>query len=201
MAAREPVSAAILCGGAGRRLGGADKGQLMVAGRSILDRLLDALRPLTPHVMIINRDGLGATPPGVRRLPDLVADSGVLGGIYTALEHSPTDRVIVVACDMPFVSTTFLDWLSRYAEDADVVVPRDRDGRHPICGVFHRRVASALKARIDARRLRVDEALAALDVREVGADAIAPFDTDGHLLLNVNTPEEYAQATSGYDTP
>src|SRR5262245_14586169 len=101
MAAREPVSAAILCGGSGRRMGGADKGQLVVGGRSILDRLLDALRPLTTHVMLIERD-TRSRPPDVRVVRDLVEGAGALGGIYTALSASATDRVIVAACDMPF---------------------------------------------------------------------------------------------------
>jgi molybdopterin-guanine dinucleotide biosynthesis protein A len=182
-------------------MGGTAKGELLVGGTRILDRLLDALRPLTPHLMLIDRLRTADVPPDVQRLPDLVENAGVLGGIYTALHAAPTERVFVVACDMPFLTTPFIAWLSSYDENADVVIPRDSHGRHPICGVFHHRVAPALRVRIDERLLRVDEAIAGLNVREIGPDALAPFDPDGHLLLNVNTPEEYAQATSGYDTP
>lgn len=201
MAAFEPITAAVLCGGTGRRMGGANKGQLVVGGRSILNRLVDTLRPLTPHLMLIDRDAAGSSPSGVLHVHDLVEESGALGGIYTALAAATTLRVIVVACDMPFVTTPFLTWMAGYAEDADVVIPIDRQGRHPLCGVFHQRITPALKARLDAGLLRVDDALEGLDVRKITPEETARFDDHGQLLLNVNTPAEYIQATSGYDTP
>jgi len=198
MVARMPVSAAILCGGEGRRMGGADKGQLLIFGQSFIERQLDVLRPLTPRLMLIDRDARHAGPPGVRVIQDAVEQGGALGGIYTALDASDTDQVIVLACDMPFVSTAFLRYLVERHEDADVVIPRDQEGRHPLCGVFHRRIAPALKTRIDAKTLRVEDALATLQIRELSTADIAPFDSDGRLLLNVNTPAEYREAANGY---
>ena len=192
MAAREPVSAAILCGGAGR-MGGTHKGELMVGGRSILDRQLDALRPLTPDLMLIDRDGRHADLPGVRRIRDLVDDAGALGGIYTALATATASRVLVVACDMPFLTTPFLAWLSEYDADADVVIPVDQQGRHPLCGVFHRRIAPALKARIEARALRVDDALAVLDVRGDRARRNGPLRRRRPAVVQRGYPGGYAK--------
>jgi molybdopterin-guanine dinucleotide biosynthesis protein A len=81
MAARMQVSAAILCGGQGRRMGGADKGQLALAGTSFIERQLEALRPLTPHLMIVDREDRRQCPPGVRLVRDAVDHAGPLGGI------------------------------------------------------------------------------------------------------------------------
>ncbi len=201
MAARLPVSAAILCGGDGRRMGGADKSQLVVAGQAFIERQLDVLRSLTPDVMLIDRDESHACPTGVRPVRDAVTQSGALGGIYTALQAATTDRVVILACDMPFVTTAFLAHLIDTDSDADIVIPRDAQGRHPLCGVFHRRIAPALRTRIDAHALRVEDALAIFTVHDVGPDAFAPFDDAGRLLVNVNTPEEYRDAMSGYHTP
>jgi molybdopterin-guanine dinucleotide biosynthesis protein A len=191
-----PVSAAILCGGEGRRMGGADKGQLLIHGQSFIERQLEVLRPLTPHLMLIRGGATRPCPPDVRVVKDEVEGAGALGGVYTALRASATDRIIVLACDMPFVTTDFLAYLLDYREDADVVIPRDEQGRHPLCGVFHRRIAPALKTRIDAGMLRVDDALVTFDLREVDSDATAAFDAAGRLLLNVNTPKEYRDALS-----
>ena len=201
MAVRTPVSGAILCGGGGRRMGGADKGSLLVGGQTILDRLLDALRPLTPHLMIIDRDATHTTAADVRVVPDLVPDCGAVGGIYTALESSATDRVMIVACDMPFLTTAFLSFLVDLDDTADVVIPRDAQGRRPLCGVFHRRIAPALKARLETRTLRVDAALAGLDVRDVTEGSLAHFNADGRLMMNVNTPEDYRSAADGHHYP
>lgn len=125
---------------------------------------------------------------------DRIAGAGSLGGLYTALMEAPTEQVLVIACDMPNLTAPFLSRLAALGVDADAAVPRDARGRHPLCASYSRRVAGHLKARIDSGDLRVIEALADLDVRELGPDELEPFDQDGLLLLNVNTPDDYRLA-------
>jgi len=48
--------------------------------------------------------------------------------------------------------------------------------------------------RIDAGALRIGDALRELRVVDIGPDRVAPFDPDGLLLLNVNTPADYERA-------
>ena len=195
-------TAAILAGGQARRLGGLDKSALAVGTgvgtgvgiglgigavpRSIREHQLTVLRGLTPHILIIGRDGI----------PDRVPGAGALGGLYTALVEAPTDQVVVVACDMPFLTAPFLARLAAVGAESgvDAVVPCDARGRHPLCASYRRQIAPRLKARIDAGALRVRDALSELTVREFGPDELAPFDADGRLLTNVNTPEDYARA-------
>ena len=176
-------TAAILAGGQARRLGGLDKRALTVGAESILERQLAALRHLTPHILIVTRDR--------------IAGAGALGGLYTALVEAPTEQVLVIACDMPFLTEPWLAYLADAgaADPAiDVVVPRDERGRQPLCASYHVRVAPALKARIDAGQLRVLDAIAPLAVRELGPAELAPFNADGRLLFNVNTPDDYTRA-------
>ena len=78
--------------------------------------------------------------------------------------------------------------------DTDAAVPRDARGPHPLCASYHARLAARSETRIDAGALRVIDALADLEVRDIGPDELAPFDPDGRLLLNVNTPDDYARA-------
>jgi molybdopterin-guanine dinucleotide biosynthesis protein A len=63
-----------------------------------------------------------------------------------------------------------------------------------LCASYARRTAAHLRACIEAGALRVGDALEGLDVREIGPNELAPFDRDGRLLLNVNTPDDYARA-------
>lgn len=189
-------SAAILAGGRGRRLGGADKSALVIGTRSILDRQIALLRALTPHLLIVTNDRSRVHASGVRVVEDRIAGAGALGGVYTALEEASTDHVLIIGCDMPFLTGSFLTYLIDQAGDADVVVPRDARGWHPLCALYARRVSAGLHARIDAGDLRVAAALQDMAVRELGPDVLAPFDPDGRLLLNVNTPEDYERALS-----
>lgn len=197
-------TAAILAGGQARRLGGLDKSALAVgdpaaAPRSILDRQLAVLRDLTPHILIVTREDAPAARQaggaGVVTIRDRV-DAGALGGLYTALVEAPTEQILVIACDMPFVTAPFLARLATLgaSREFDAVVPRDAHGRHPLCAAYQRRTAAAIRARIDAGQLRVLDALATMAVREIGPDELAAYDPDGRLLLNVNTPEDHATA-------
>lgn len=188
------LSAAILCGGQGRRMGGTDKSQLLLHGRTLLDHQLEALAPLTPHIMLIERRTAPPRHGPFRVVNDVIDDAGALGGIYTALEAATTDRVLVLACDMPYVTTPFLTFLSQYHPTADAVVPADADGRHALCAVFHRRAAATLAGCLSQGHRRVSEALSRLDVRLVAPDAWRPFDHDGRLLFNLNSPGDYHHA-------
>jgi molybdenum cofactor guanylyltransferase len=96
-------TAAILAGGQARRFGGADKSALPVGGHSILARQLAVLRSLTPHILIVASDERRYREAHVPVVLDRIQGAGSLGGIYTALVESPTDQVLVVACDMPFL--------------------------------------------------------------------------------------------------
>lgn len=191
-----PWTAAILAGGDARRLGRIDKSALVVGTASILDRQLSVLRGLTPHILIVTgeRGHVQTAPAGVRIVVDRVPGTGALGGLYTAIVEAPTDQVLVIGCDMPFLNAPFVSYVVERGRDAEVAVPRDERGRHPLCASYARRTAGHFRARIEAGALRVGDALEGLDVREIGPDEVAPFNRDGRLLLNVNTPDDYARA-------
>lgn len=189
-------TAAILGGGQARRLGGQDKSALRIGSRTILNRQLDVLRQLGAPVVIISsgsdRAGFGDVPVVADHLPA----HGALGGLYTALVASPDDHVLVLACDMPFLTPGFLAHLAGMPDDVDAVVPRTGDGRHPLCARYHRRIAGLLRRRLEAGRLRISEALDEMTVREIGPEELRPFDPDGTLLMNVNTPDDYQRASA-----
>lgn len=205
-------TAAILAGGEARRLGRIDKSALVVGTASILDRQLSVLRGLTPHILIVvsdrSRVRAGVPPPKLgegglglaRVVVDRVAGAGALGGLYTALMEAPTDQVLVIGCDMPFLDAPFLSYLMERGRDADAAMPRNEHGRHPLCASYARRTAEHFRGCIEAGDLRVGEALRGLTVLELGPDELAPFDRDGRLLLNINTPDDYARARSGSPT-
>ena len=186
-------SAAILAGGRARRLGGRDKSRIVVGGRTILARQLEVLRRLVPRVVIVANDPEAFADAGVPVLPDAVPGCGSLGGIYTALAAAG-GPVLVLACDMPFVTEAFLARVVAASRDVDVAIPRGRDGYQPLCASYGPACEEPLRRRIEQRALKVVDLLADVRVREIGPDEIATFDPDGVLLLNVNTAADVARA-------
>ena len=201
--ARRACAAAILAGGRATRLHGADKGGLVICGRTIRDRQLEALSGLVDHIFLIGRPAAdpGTGPDdgaGIPRLPDLAEGRGPLGGIQTAL-HQAGDAVctLIVACDLPFVSRPFLAFLlarALEADAADVVVPRSGDRLHPLCATYNRRVREAVDRRVASGTLAVQALFDEVRVDVVDPEVVAAFDPDGVMFWNVNTPDEYERA-------
>jgi molybdenum cofactor guanylyltransferase len=189
------VDAAILAGGRARRFGGADKSALRVGPATILERQMAALEGLADRVFLVA--GGSAAAGGVRPavVPDRLPNAGALGGVYTALCEAAGSHVLVVACDLPFLTAPLLGRLMALADDrCDAVVPRTADGRQPLCAVYARRLAEQVRRQIESGRLKIQDLLAAIRVLELGPDDIAPFDPDGLLFLNVNTPDDLDRA-------
>ncbi len=186
-------TAAILAGGRARRLDGRDKSRILICGRTILERQLDALRRLVPRIVIVANEPARFADAGVPVLADALPGSGSLGGIYTAIADA-AGPVLVVACDMPFVTAPFLARVIDAGRDADIAIPRGHDGYQPLCANYAPACAGPVRARIERGALQVVGVLADVRVREIGPDEIAPFDPDGLLLLNVNTADDLARA-------
>ncbi len=172
------ASAAILAGGRATRFGGRDKSALVVDGRTILDRELEALADIADDVQIV-RD-------------DLIPGCGPLGGVHTALTRARHELVIVLACDMPFVTAPFLSYLLSIADGWDLVVPRTERGYHPLCAVYRRTCLPAVTRRLAERHLRMTALFSDVRVREVSGDDVDRFGHRDRLLANVNTPAELA---------
>ena len=188
--------AAILAGGQARRLGGRDKSQMLVGGRTILARQLDVLREVADRIVIVSNDPSRYANTGVPAVADVLPGTGSLGGIYTALTVA-TGRVLVMACDMPFLTASFLALLWDAGGQADIAVPRAEDGYHPLCACYAQACVAPLRRRLEAGTLKVVDLLNDVRVREIGPAEIAAFDPDGLLLLNVNTPGDLARAERG----
>jgi molybdenum cofactor guanylyltransferase len=214
------MSVAILAGGRATRFGGRDKSTLVVDGRSILDRQLAELSSLTDDVMIVGDSADGAravsasareeyeratanTPKRLRReggqasavrtIRDIVPGCGPLGGLHAALTAARQDAVFVVACDMPYVTGAFAEYLFSLAGDVDVVVPLTDRGYHPLCAVYARACLETAAARLAERRLALRELVAAMKTRVVTEEEMSRFGAPSRLLANVNTPAEYAR--------
>jgi molybdenum cofactor guanylyltransferase len=192
---RYRVSAAILAGGRATRFGGADKAALLIGGARIIDRQMAALAAVADDLAIIANDPARYAGLQIPVQPDAMPGAGALGGIYTALACARHDRVLVVACDLPFVTR---DLLARLVQDAgdgiDAVVPRSRRGLEPLCALYTRGCMTAIEARIARGALAVADLASDIRVREIGVDALAAYDPDGRLFVNVNTPHDYARA-------
>jgi molybdopterin-guanine dinucleotide biosynthesis protein A len=190
------ASAAILVGGRARRFGGRDKSALLVRGKTILERQLEALAPITDDVLIVGSGfsriaGRVALSQEYRLIPDRIPDSGPLGGLDAALAAARDDLLILLACDMPFVSSAFVAYLVSQAGGVDAVVPRTDRGYHPLCAVYTRACRPIVSERLARRALALAGVVESVRTRVIEPEDVERFGPARRLLANVNTPGEF----------
>jgi molybdopterin-guanine dinucleotide biosynthesis protein A len=185
------ITAAILAGGNATRFGGRDKRALVVEGRTILERQFAEISQVTEDIVIVGPPTVqplpSSLPATVRTLPDIVPGRGPLGGLHTALEATQADVVLLIACDMPYLSAPFLAYLAGECLEADAVVPQTERGYHPLCAAYARACRPAVAGRLADGRLAMKELLKDLRLRVVMAQNIDRFGNRARLLANINT--------------
>ena len=194
------LTAAILAGGRSTRFGGRDKSALVVDGRTIFDRQVSELSQIADEILLVGA-AIGREPrPRVMPIADLIPGCGPLGGLHAALTAARGDPVVVVACDMPYVSAPFLAYLAGLAgthgergkgDEFDAIVPQTERGYHPLCAVYTHAVIAPIERRLSAGHFTMTDLLADVRLRVVAADDIARFGDPHRLLANVNTPSEH----------
>jgi molybdopterin-guanine dinucleotide biosynthesis protein A len=189
---------AILAGGRSQRLGGLNKaGLLLHPGRaSVLERQLARLSRVVDRTIIIANDAETFSGAGVPVIPDLLPGRGALGALYTAVHSAQTDRTLVIACDMPFVSEPLLAHLVSAGCAVDIAIPRTARGYEPLCATYSRRSARELRRLIDEQHFRLSDVarIPGLSIRELGRDVLEAFGPEEVLFFNLNTPDDLARA-------
>lgn len=186
-----PHDAVVLAGGAASRLGGVDKAEVAVAGRALLDRVLDATAGAR-RVVVVGPARLAR--PGVTTVLEDPPLGGPVAGVEAGLAalgawaagESVADgvpaHVLVLACDAAFAAWAVPDLLAAAAASpaADGAAVVDTDGRPQHLLAVYRR--DALGAALD--RLRADGGVRDRSVRRLvaGLDLVGVPDRHGAAL-------------------
>jgi molybdenum cofactor guanylyltransferase len=189
------ISSIIFAGGLGTRLGGTKKALLEIGGRRVIERVIDALRPMGDEIIVVDNDDSLAHVPGVRIVPDDETRAGVLVALASGLAAATGELCLVVACDMPFLDGDVLRWLVDLAEGHDVVIPVTEGQMDPMHAVYRREVClNAIRAALARNEKRMISYLKDVRVREVTEDELRAHDPELRSLFNVNTPEDLDRA-------
>lgn len=143
------LSAVILAGGRGTRMGGADKGLLDYQQRPLVEWVIEAVRPQVSEVLISANRNLDAYEKyGCRVLPDALPDyPGPLAGVLTAMEAVNTAWLLVVPCDTPHLPANLVQclWQAATQDDAPIAVAADSVRTHYTLMLVQTRLADSLR--------------------------------------------------------
>ena len=204
MTERLPITAAVLAGGRSMRMG-VDKTLLQIDGVPLISRVVDTVSDVCDHAMVVtNRpDALEGIelPSGVRVLTDEVPYQGPLGGLVTALKEAEDEWVLAVAADMPHLSTAVIRALWEARDGADAVLPVTPEGPEPLLALYSRTCLPVARRVLATGRRRLVAMFAELNVVEVPVESLRSVDPGLRSFLNVNTPEQLAEAREEPSAP
>jgi molybdopterin-guanine dinucleotide biosynthesis protein A len=188
--ATETVMGAVLAGGRGTRLG-ESKAMVQFGGRPLISYPLEAIEKTGLDVVVVaKRD----TPLPELAVPvwyerDEPAHPAL--GIATVLQRTPTDSVLFVGCDMPFVTTELLAHLASLPYP--LALPSAGGRLHPLVGLYARGIATAFAFSLGGEK-SLQQTVAELGPHLIDESELAHFGDPERLLFNVNTPEDLERA-------
>lgn len=179
------VTAVILAGGQGRRMGGLDKGLQSFQGKPLIEHVLARVRPQVAEVMInANRHLDDYRRYGLPVWPDAQADfPGPLAGMLVGLTRSHTPYLLVVPCDMPQLPLDLVERLMAglISAQAEIAVAVTQGEVHAVCCLMQAGVVTSLQDFLAQGGSRVQSWLASRQLVQVSFDDVSPS------FINLNT--------------
>jgi len=188
------LSVVIQAGGESLRMG-ANKALIPFLGRPLIERVIERVRPVADELLVTTNRPDQFSFLNLPLFSDRIPGQGALMGLQTALAAPRLPFVAVVACDMPFVNPGLIQFqLQTLIDlDCDLVVPLTDQGYEPFHAVYRREnCLLAVTAALNAGKKRMISWFDQVNVRELSAADIQPYDPGKRAFININTPEELA---------
>ncbi|MGR5064970.1 molybdenum cofactor guanylyltransferase MobA [Photobacterium sp. DNB22_13_2] len=179
----------ILAGGQASRMGGNDKGLVTLAGRAMIEHVIDILGTQTSSITInANRNQDTYRQYGTVFGDHIKNYPGPLGGMHAALHHLDTEWVGFVPCDCPALPADLVTRMSNACDsNTDIAVAHDGEHIQPVVTLVNRRILPKLEQFLDNGDRKI-----ILLYRQCNMITV-DFSDQPNAFVNLNTPEELEQ--------
>ncbi len=189
------ITAVILAGGQGSRLGGLDKGLVELKKVPLVKHLIERIQPQVSEIIIsANRNLESYNEYGFPVYEDDIEGyAGPLAGILKALQHCKSEWLLTVPADSPFIPEDLAQRLFQNIKDNKVVIPHDGKYLHPTFALIHKSLAPSLEIFLQQgeRKARV--------WMQQQAHTIVDFSDQADAFININTEDELKHAEQHFE--
>ena len=172
---------------------GRDKAAVVLAGQPLWQRQVATLAALQPRELFISGKADGPYANAGREvIEDLHPGRGPLSGLEAACWRMQTPLLCVLAVDLPWMTSAFLERIVKMAmRDGRGVVPQDGENYEPLAAVYPRGILTLVAGQLH----QADQSMQWLIRRAMELDLVIPYvltDEERPLFRNVNTPADLA---------
>jgi molybdopterin-guanine dinucleotide biosynthesis protein A len=190
-------AAIVLCGGSSTRMG-RDKALLPFGQETLVARVVRIARSVTGEVVTVASPAQPLPDVG-RVVRDPVEHAGPLAGLVTGFGAVDSDRVLLLACDLPLLVPALLRRILDRVGEAAACVPVIDGMPMPTCAVYASRVAPIAVRRLAEGHRSLRGLLDEIDVRWLSGGELHDVDPELISFLDCDTPEAYAEALARGD--
>ena len=192
---REDITAVILAGGQGRRMGGQDKGLIEFDGKPLAAILVDSLRQQAVDIVInANRNHAQYQHFGCPVIRDQLADyQGPLAGFASSMAAVESAYILTLPCDGPLLEDDYVArFIASYNDNgAALHVAYDGERLQPVHAMIKVDLLTSLKHFLDSGDRKIDRWYAQHDYARVD------FSDCANMFRNINTPADKDSLQSG----
>ncbi|MBI4330381.1 MAG: molybdenum cofactor guanylyltransferase [Chloroflexi bacterium] len=193
------VAPIVLAGGKSTRFG-RDKISEMVAGQTLIQRVVNCLASFGDEIIIVLAPG-GSIPPlaapvKLRKVFDIYPGRGSLGGVYTGISLSSCQYNLVVACDMPFMNMQLLRHMIDLSPGYDVVIPKVGKHVEPLHAVYSKSCLPIIERIWAEGKTKVLDILEYARTYYLREEEIDRFDPRRLSFFNINTSQDLQRAAA-----
>jgi molybdopterin-guanine dinucleotide biosynthesis protein A len=188
----ENIKCCIIAGGKSGRFG-SDKSLHEFNGKKMISHTYDAVKKLFDEIYIIASEGEKFSFLDAKIIPDIIPGLGPIGGIYTALEKiaaSPAERVFIFPCDMPFLCTEFIEYMTTIPGIYDIIIPEVNGLYQPLHAIYSKSCMNNIKRNIELEDYRMSGFYEGLNIRTVNEEEIGFYDDPFRMFRNINFKED-----------
>jgi molybdenum cofactor guanylyltransferase len=188
---KNEITAVILAGGMGRRMGGLDKGLIEYKGRLLVEILIEKLQRQNINIIInANRNESVYAGYGFPVINDNLSDfQGPLAGFATAMATVDSQYILTLPCDSPLLSDQFVDRFieshnASKQENTPISVAHDGERLQPVHALININLLNNLNTFLESGDRKIDRWYAQHQYN------LVDFSDQTDMFKNINTPED-----------
>lgn len=182
------ITAIILAGGRGRRMGGSDKGLVELAGQPLVLQVARRIAPQVGELLVsVNRNHAEYRRLGLHVISDEMRDyQGPLAGFASAMQAAASEWLVFLPCDAPWPASEMAERLYRAAteEQTDIAVAHDGARMQPVHALIRRALRPDLEQFLQTGERKIDRWYARHRI------VLVDFGDRQSSFENMNTPAE-----------
>ncbi len=188
----------VMAGGESSRFG-TNKALVKWKGKTLIEDIIQKALTVTNNVVLSVKNPSDYKWLDLPRIPDEKRGIGPMGGLYSALKALSSQKVLIVACDMPLLDPRLIKFMIDFKAFEPVVIPKASGRLHPLHARYHKSLLPVIEELIEKSAYKMSALLKKVPVRKIDhKDVGKEIDLEA-CLSNVNTVEDFEKIKGRVD--